>query len=464
MYSKEGTYTLYILNGEFNNDWELILRKECAFDELGWNEVVFDNPVDLDCTRDLWVVFSAPSTNHYPAYFRDYNGPGVEDAAYIGGTMDYFYQMSGISWLIKVNLTDSNFTYRLEKNGMQLATGLTTRTFMDDDLSSGTFNYQVWCSFGGVECDESASCSISLGRVEVSTSDLEAGTVQGGGLAEVGSQMTVTATPNDGYVFRGWVIDGEVVSDDEEYSFTVSGDISLQAVFAYTYNYNISATVEPSEGGSVSGTGLYVEGESCTLVAEPHENYVFIAWKEGGTEISTDDHYTFTVEGPRDFVAVFAKKYLTIQASAGLGGTITPRGTVTVERGEDVTFTMSPNTGCSVLQVSVDDDEVGDVQSYTFTNVTENHTIHVQFKGYGVDEDVAEVRIIPNPVKDQLHVESPTIIYQYEIITVNGVMVERKTVCNSCMDCRLEGFAEGVYFLRLFTDEGVITKKIIVSE
>ena len=96
--------------------------------------------------------------------------------------------------------------------------------------------------------------------------------------------------------------------------------------------------------------------------------------------------------------------------------------------------------------------------------MTENHTIHVQFKGYGVDEDVAEVRIIPNPVKDQLHVESPTIIYQYEIITVNGVMVERKTVCNSCMDCRLEGFAEGVYFLRLFTDEGVITKKIIVSE
>lgn len=88
----------------------------------------------------------------------------------------------------------------------------------------------------------------------------------------------------------------------------------------------------------------------------------------------------------------------------------------------------------------------------------------VQFKGYGVEEDAAEVRIIPNPVKDQLHVESPAMIRRLEIISVNGVTVVNQTVDHYSVDCHLGAFAEGVYMLRLFSDEGVITKKIIVSE
>jgi len=69
----------------------------------------------------------------------------------------------------------------------------------------------------------------------------------------------------------------------------------------------------------------------------------------------------------------------TITATAGAGGTIAPSGTVTVEYGKDQTFTITPNTGYHILDVKVDGSSVGAVSTYTFTNVTANHTIEATF-------------------------------------------------------------------------------------
>ena len=321
VYSAVGTYTAYIIKGDMYGDWELVFQKECTFDESGWHEFVLNSPIDLDYTQDLWLFFSAPSSIYYPAHCRDFDGPGAADAAYISTTLGGGYQINGVSWLMKVNLTDGNYTYRLEKNGTLLATDLTTRSYLDVDLSSGVFHYEVRSSLNGIDYGDAASCSISLSRVEVVSSDAEAGTVQGGGLVEVGSQMTVKAIPQSGCVFRAWMNDGTMVSADEEYTFTVTEDISLTAVFAYTYS--IAATAEPSNGGSISGTGVFEEGDTCTLIAEPQENCVFLSWKEDEVVISTESHYSFVVERPRNFVAVFGRKYFTVNATTSMGGTIT---------------------------------------------------------------------------------------------------------------------------------------------
>lgn len=80
-----------------------------------------------------------------------------------------------------------------------------------------------------------------------------------------------------------------------------------------------------------------------------------------------------------------------------------------------------------------------------------------------VAESVADVRLFPNPVKDQLHIDSKTKIRQMEMMSANGSMVENKKVDDYAIDCRLEGYSKGVYFIRLITDEGVITKKIVLE-
>jgi hypothetical protein len=69
----------------------------------------------------------------------------------------------------------------------------------------------------------------------------------------------------------------------------------------------------------------------------------------------------------------------TITASAGSNGSISPTGAVTVASGASRAFTITPNTGYKVSNVLVDGASVGAVTTYTFSNVTANHTIAASF-------------------------------------------------------------------------------------
>jgi len=69
----------------------------------------------------------------------------------------------------------------------------------------------------------------------------------------------------------------------------------------------------------------------------------------------------------------------TITASAGSNGSISPSGTITVNYGSNQTFTITPNTRYRVVNVLVDGSSVGAVTTYTFSNVTANHTISATF-------------------------------------------------------------------------------------
>jgi uncharacterized protein (TIGR02145 family) len=80
-------------------------------------------------------------------------------------------------------------------------------------------------------------------------------------------------------------------------------------------------------------------------------------------------------------LTVEARNY-TISAIAGVSGTITPSGTITVVPGDDLSFTFAANSGYSIYQLIVDGVNVDDSiagGSYTFTNITANHFIAVSF-------------------------------------------------------------------------------------
>ena len=68
-----------------------------------------------------------------------------------------------------------------------------------------------------------------------------------------------------------------------------------------------------------------------------------------------------------------------ITASAGVHGTISPSGNVTVNDGANPSFSITPNQGYYVLNVLVDNASVGATTLYTFDNVTKDHTITASF-------------------------------------------------------------------------------------
>jgi len=97
---------------------------------------------------------------------------------------------------------------------------------------------------------------------------------------------------------------------------------------------------------------------------------------------TTNIQVSYTRDGitKADYIAVSVGGLThTITASAGSHGSISPSGDVTVNQGSDKTFTITPDTGYQIDDVLVDGSSIGAVSSYTFINVTQDHTISATF-------------------------------------------------------------------------------------
>ena len=69
--------------------------------------------------------------------------------------------------------------------------------------------------------------------ITVESSDQAGGSASGGGVVSRGMTVTVTveAAAVDGYNFMGWQENGQTVSESYTFTFTVTGDRTLTAVF-----------------------------------------------------------------------------------------------------------------------------------------------------------------------------------------------------------------------------------------
>ena len=131
----------------------------------------------------------------------------------------------------------------------------------------------------------------------------EGGAVEGGGVYEGGSSCTLHAIPNPGYIFVYWTENGQQVSTDATYSFTVAGNRDLVAYFSAPLTITVSSN--PSEGGTVTGAGVFDYGNTCTLTAIANPGYTFIKWTKNGEDVSYLSPFIFSVTENADYVAVF---------------------------------------------------------------------------------------------------------------------------------------------------------------
>jgi uncharacterized repeat protein (TIGR01451 family) len=82
-----------------------------------------------------------------------------------------------------------------------------------------------------------------------------------------------------------------------------------------------------------------------------------------------------------DTISITATSSHTINASANPGGSISPSGAVSVNHGANHAFDITPSATYIVSDVLVDGGSVGRLNSYTFNNVTVNHSIAASFGG-----------------------------------------------------------------------------------
>lgn len=84
----------------------------------------------------------------------------------------------------------------------------------------------------------------------------------------------------------------------------------------------------------------------------------------------------------------------TITVSAGANGSISP-GTTTVPAGSSPTFAITPNSGYQVQAVLVDGNSQGSITSYTFPNISGNHTLSASFSLIPVVPPVVSISANP---------------------------------------------------------------------
>ena len=108
---------------------------------------------------------------------------------------------------------------------------------------------------------------------------------------QVGSSTYVSASPYSGYRFRGWQRDGEIVSTEPYYTFTMGdGDANFKALFEYLP----TMPNDPSDNGTVTTYSLsyvidghtyyseqLVAGTPITPIENPvRKGYIFNGWSE----------------------------------------------------------------------------------------------------------------------------------------------------------------------------------------
>ena len=178
------------------------------------------------------------------------------------------------------------------------------------------------------------------------------------------------------------------LTDDEGYA-KMTADQILADLFKDVRYIDASA----NNGGVISPEGRtnLTSGESASYSITPYSGYHISDVTVDGQSVGAVDSYTFENVTDNHTIAVtFARNSsgggsddsdptYAIRASAGNGGSISPKGTVHVEKGDSKTYTITADKGYTIADVTVNGKSVGAVDSYTFKNVTSNQTIHATF-------------------------------------------------------------------------------------
>ncbi len=194
-----------------------------------------------------------------------------------------------------------------------------------------------------------------------------------------GAMPVYTITPNAGYHISDVKVNGVSVGAVTTYTFpAITADQTIEAEFAANV---YTVTVNTTTNGTITGPATsYSYGATPTYTITPATGYYIVDVTVDGQSVGAVSTYTFApITGNHTIGATFAQLTYTINAIAGNGGSITPAGATVVNYGANQSYTIAAATGYHIDNVFVDGVSVGAVTSYTFSNVTADHTISATF-------------------------------------------------------------------------------------
>ena len=170
------------------------------------------------------------------------------------------------------------------------------------------------------------------------------------------------------------------------------------------------------------------DDESFAIEADP--GYSILAVIVDDVSLGPLSEYTFAnVTSDHNIHVTFELKKYLITAIPGVGGDISPSGEVIVEYGGEQRFEIDADPGFEILDVEVDDKSQGAISTYTFTNISSDHTISATFDR---NLEILEVSIPNESMKIGDVIEASIQVsddggaaYTFVSGTVGGYLLER---------------------------------------
>lgn len=274
--------------------------------------------------------------------------------------------------------------------------------------------------FNNITSDHTISATFAINTFTINTIAGGDGFIAPSGDITVyyGGSQSFTITPEMGCVISGILVDGSPVHIDnpmgETYTFSnVTADHTIVVSFdeetmAEIYTVKVAVAAYGGYAQVTPAEQSVQEGSPASILINPAVGYHITGLTDNGKSIGLSSiianvNGTFTYSIPlvyedHNILVTFEKYKYTINAEVGQGGTITPSGNVSVNYGENQSFTITPDEGYMISQILVDGTALTSTDNtYAFNNVTGNHTISATFNALNVVNSIMITLQIDNP-------------------------------------------------------------------
>ncbi len=245
-----------------------------------------------------------------------------------------------------------------------------------------------------------------------------------------GSEITLTATTNNEYVWLGWYDGDTKVSDGTSTIYTFKMTMENKTYTAKWSKLALEKNIDVA--GSVSGIDkAFSLGDSVTISATTNSGYTWLGWYDGNVKISdgTSPTYTFNATAEN-------KTYLAKWSKVTLAKNISSAGNVyglnqTFKVGDSATITATTNDGYTWLGWYNGSSLLTEDTSYTFTMTEENVTYTAKWTSY----------TLTTTTNDSTHLEYTT--YNTQKVTKGKQVVLTASVKATSLGYKFMGWYNG---------------------
>jgi hypothetical protein len=305
-------YSLYVFNGSLTEADKIHEQNFTKTNTaINWMEFVFTEPLSIDCSKDLWIVFYNNDEHASdPALHGNYNDENASDVRHMSTSLETLSTETTtnktISWLIRAYLSDGTYTYNLYDGTSTVASNIEGTSYTINNIADNTAHqYTVKTNYYAGLSEASNVAGLALGTASIN-----------GNLC-LGSNDKMTVTEGSTLTVSGDVINdnpdnlilengAQLIHNNENVKATVLKDIARYTSDDNGWNFIASPVMEnitPSESnGFLNGTlgqnnntydlyyydepnQLWKNYENQSFVIENKKGYLYANGETNGTTL-----------------------------------------------------------------------------------------------------------------------------------------------------------------------------------